>query len=48
MCVFDRQGEPYFIGRENGVCYLFDPTGAFLARNPRFEVVIDALAEALS
>ena len=47
MCIFDRNGEPYFIGRENGVCYLFDPTGAFVARSPRFEVVVDALTETL-
>jgi hypothetical protein len=47
MCVFDRAGEPYFIGREDGVCYLFDPTGAFVARSRRFEIVVDALNEAL-
>ena len=47
MCVFDRDGEPYFIGREDGVCYLFDPTGAFVARSTQFEIVVDALNEAL-
>ena len=47
MCIFDRNGEPYFIGREDGVCYLFDPTGAFVARSERFEIVVDALNEAL-
>jgi len=47
MCIFDRGGEPYFIGREDGVCYLFDPTGAFVVRSTRFEIVVDALNEAL-
>ena len=24
VCVFDHKDEPYYIGREDGVCYLFD------------------------
>ena len=48
MCVFDRFGEPYFFGRENGLCYLFGPPGSFLARSPRFEVVLDALTETMA
>ena len=29
---FDRQGEPYFIGREEGVCYLFDHNETMVAQ----------------
>lgn len=43
MCVFDRYGEQYSIGRENGVCYLFDNRDSVLASSQRFEIVIDAL-----
>ncbi len=43
MCVFDGNGEPYFIGRENGVCYLFDNNEMMLASSQRFEIVLDAL-----
>jgi len=43
MCVFDGFGEPYFIGRENGMCYLFDNKEMMLAWSLRFEIVLDAL-----
>ena len=43
MCVFDGIGEPYFIGRENGVCYLSDNNETILARSQRFEIVLVAL-----
>ncbi len=43
MCVFDGNGEPYAIGRENGVCYLFDNDDVVLASSHRFEIVLDAL-----
>jgi hypothetical protein len=47
MCVFDRDGEPYSLGRENGVCYLFDNHEMMLARSQRFEIVLVALEMAL-
>ena len=43
MCVFDGDGEQYSIGRENGICYLFDTDGAVLAKSQRFEIVLDTL-----
>jgi hypothetical protein len=43
MCVFDNNGEPYSIGRENGICYLFDNNEMVLARSQRFEIIVDAL-----
>ncbi|MDA0990484.1 MAG: hypothetical protein O3A51_07010 [Verrucomicrobia bacterium] len=43
MCVFDGNGEPYAIGREAGVCYLYDPDETMLAHSRRFENVLQAL-----
>ena len=43
MCVFDRNGEPYSIGREEGVCYLTDPDETMLAHSRQFENVLQAL-----
>jgi hypothetical protein len=43
MCVFDTSGEPYLVGRQNGVCYLFDKYNMILARSEQFEIVLDAL-----
>jgi hypothetical protein len=43
MCVFDASGEQYSIGRENGVCYLFDNDDEVLASSQRFEIILDAL-----
>ena len=43
MCVFDIHGEPLLIGRQNGVCYLFDKYNMILARSENFEIVLDAL-----
>lgn len=48
MCVFDGQGEPYFIGRVDSDCYLFNASETLIAESPRFEVVLDALMETLS
>ena len=48
MCVFDGHGEPYFIGRVDNDCYLFNASEALIAENRRFEVVIDALQEILT
>lgn len=43
MRVFDPQGRPYWIGREDGVCYLFDPDENQLADSRRFTDVLAAL-----
>lgn len=43
MSVFDGDGEQYSIGRENGMCYLFDTDGAVLSKSQRFEIVLDTL-----
>ena len=48
MCVFNVQGEPHLIGRQNGVCFLFDKYNMILARSQRFEIVLDALEMMLS
>jgi hypothetical protein len=43
MCVLDANGEPYSIGREEGVCYLTDPDETMLTHSRRFEIVLQAL-----
>ncbi len=43
MCVCDGNGEPYAIGREEGVCYLSHPDETMLAHSRRFENVLQAL-----
>lgn len=43
MCVFDGSGVPYSIGRQNGLCYLYDNNDTMLARSQHFEIVLDAL-----
>lgn len=48
MCVFDKGGEPYFIGRVDSDCYLFDSDETLIAESRRFEIVMDALQEYLS
>lgn len=48
MCVFDNRGERFFIGRVDGVCYIFDQGETMVARNPRFEAVLEALEELLT
>ena len=47
MCVYDCHGEPYFIGREEGVCYLFDHAETMLAKSQRFDIVMQALESVL-
>ena len=44
MCVFDCDGAPYSIAREEGVCYLTSPEETMLAHSRRFEIVLQALA----
>ncbi len=43
VCVFGYEGEPYYIGREDGVCYLFDYDEMVIASSEHFEVVQQAL-----
>jgi hypothetical protein len=43
MCVFDSNGEPFAIGRENGVCTLYDSEDRMLASSRHFETILDAL-----
>jgi hypothetical protein len=47
MCVFDGRGEPYFIGRVDSDCYLFNANETLIAENRRFEIVLDALRDTL-
>ena len=48
MCVFDLNGNPHSVRRENGICYLFDNNEMILARSERFEMVLLALEMTLS
>ena len=48
MCVFDHEGAPYFIGREERVCYLFGPDETLLAESFRFKDVLDSMNVTLS
>ena len=48
MCVYDCRGNPYFIGREGGMCYLFDSEETMLAKSRRFEIVVQALEAILT
>lgn len=43
MCVFDADGEPYAIGRDEGVCYLSDPDEHMIAHSRQFDNVLQAL-----
>jgi len=48
MCVYDCDGNRYFVGREEGMCYLFDDAETMLAESPRFEIVLQALEAILT
>ena len=48
MCVFDRERAPYFIGREERVCYLFSPDETLIAQSRRFKDVLEAMDVVLS
>lgn len=48
MCVYDCQGEPYYLGREEGVVYLFDHKETMLAESTRFASVLLALEQILT
>ena len=42
-CVHGYQGEPYYIGREDGVCYLLNYKQLVIVSSPEFDVVQRAL-----
>jgi len=48
VCVFGRRGEPYYIGRVDCLCYLFDEETVVVAESIRFDVVLAALRDTLS
>lgn len=39
VCVFGYEGEPYYLGREDGVCYLFDNAERVIVSSRYFDVV---------
>ena len=39
VCVFDQEDEPYYIGREDGVYYLFGNDEKVITSSEHFEVV---------
>lgn len=47
VCVFDDQGNPYSIGREESLWYLFDPKETLLHESRHFEHVVDVLESTL-
>ena len=47
VCVFNRSDEPYFIGREESMCYLFDPEDTLLAQSQDLDDVLDVLEDTL-
>jgi hypothetical protein len=48
MSVLDCRGEQFFIGRVDGICYLFDNSEMMLASSQRLAIVLDALEMVLS
>jgi hypothetical protein len=48
MCVFDGNGSPYTIGREEGVYYLTNPDENMIAHSRQFENVLQALETLLT
>jgi len=48
VCIFDRHNNPYFLGRQDCQCYLFDSEAFVIAENVRFDIVLDALQSILS
>ena len=43
MIVFDCRGEPYFISRKNGMCYLLERSETMVTSSQRFEEVLETL-----
>lgn len=48
MCVYDCQGAPYYLGREEGVVYLFDHQETLRAESTRFAAVLQKLGAVLA
>ena len=47
VCIFDDQGNPYSIGREETTWYLFDPNETMLHESQHFEHLVDTLESTL-
>jgi hypothetical protein len=47
ICVYDRFGAPYTIGREQRILHLLGPGGETLAISKNLDVIIDALNSSL-
>lgn len=47
MCVFDCQGEPYLIGREQGVCFMSNADATLIAHSDSFEYALGSLRTVL-
>lgn len=48
ICVFNQSDEPYFIGREETMCYLFDPDDTLLVQSADLDDVLGVLEESLN
>lgn len=47
VCIFDRHREPYFFGRVDRQCCLFDHETRLIVQSVSFEVVLDAIQTTL-
>ena len=47
ICVFDRHGTPYTVGREQRILHLVGPDGATIALSKNLDVIIEALDASL-
>lgn len=47
ICVFNQSDEPYFIGRRENMCYLFDPEDTLLVQSQDLGDVLDVLEKNL-
>ena len=43
ICVFNKSEEPYFIGRQQNMCYLFDPDETLILQSQHLEDVLNTL-----
>jgi hypothetical protein len=48
ISLYDRFGDAYTIGREDGICSAFDPDEVLIASGPHFDDVLEALDTALT
>jgi hypothetical protein len=47
LCVYDRHGARYTVGREQRVLHLLGPSGEVIANSENLDVIIDALNSSL-